>query len=182
LQLAVTNLPIPANAEHILACREFITGRLHSFLLDKGFKYDVVAAVLAEQSSNPAGAYHAVQELTEWVKKPEWKTILPAYARCVRITRDQKELFPVKENLLKEKEEQNLYKDIQMMEVSMELPGSVEKFVKAFEPNIEEINLYFEKVLVMDDDPNIRSNRLGTLQRLANLGKGTADFSLLEGF
>jgi glycyl-tRNA synthetase beta subunit len=34
----------------------------------------------------------------------------------------------------------------------------------------------------MDDDPNIRSNRLGTLQRLANLGKGTADFSLLEGF
>ncbi len=108
LQLAAANLPIPASAEQNLACGEFITGRLQSFLLEKGFKYDVIAAVLAEQSSNPSGAYHAVQELTEWVKKPEWKTILPAYARCVRITRDQKEVFPVKENLLKEKEERDL--------------------------------------------------------------------------
>ncbi len=182
LQLAAANLPLPASAEQMLACREFITGRLQSFLLDKGFKYDVVAAVLAEQSSNPSGAFHAVQELTEWVQKPEWKTILPAYARCVRITRDQKEVFPVKENLLKEKEERNLFKDIQMMEVSLELPGSIDKFVQAFTPNIQEVNTYFDKVLVMDDDPTIRANRIGTLQRLANLGKGTADFSLLEGF
>ncbi len=69
-----------------------------------------------------------------------------------------------------------------MMEVSLELPGSIEKFVQAFTPNIQEVNTYFEKVLVMDDDPTIRANRIGTLQRLANLGKGTADFSQLEGF
>ena len=115
LQLAAANLPIPASAEQNLACREFITGRLQSFLLEKGFKYDVIAAVLAEQSSNPSGAYHAVQELTEWVKKPEWKTILPAYARCVRITRDQKEQFPVDEGQFEEKEERDLFKAMQMM-------------------------------------------------------------------
>jgi glycyl-tRNA synthetase beta subunit len=37
-------------------------------------------------------------------------------------------------------------------------------------------------VLVMAEDPAVRANRLGLLQRIAALGKGVADFSKLEGF
>ena len=47
------------------------------------------------RAHNPAGAVRAVRELTAWVARPDWSTILPAYARCVRITRDQKERFTV---------------------------------------------------------------------------------------
>ena len=78
----------------LIACRDFITGRLQNILLEQGYRYDVVAAVLAEQGSNPAKATHAIKELTEWVNRPDWQQILPAYARCVRITRDQTSHLP----------------------------------------------------------------------------------------
>ena len=36
--------------------------------------------------------------------------------------------------------------------------------------------------LVMADDLAVRKNRLGMLQRIADLAQGVADFSKLEGF
>jgi glycyl-tRNA synthetase len=44
------------------------------------------------------------------------------------------------------------------------------------------INTFFDKVLVMDEDAKLRSNRLGMLQRIAALADGVADLSRLEGF
>ena len=96
LQLAAEGLPIPADPAALNACFDFIVGRMRSLLVEQeGYHYDVVDAVLAAQSHNPAGVLTAVKELTAWVARPDWSTILPAYGRCVRITRDQKERFSV---------------------------------------------------------------------------------------
>ena len=46
-------------------------------------------------------------------------------------------------------------------------------------PVIEE---FFDKVLVMAEDPAVRGNRLGLLQQIAGLANGIADLSRLEGF
>ena len=95
LRLAGEGLPIPATEKSQVACLEFIVGRLRSYLLEQnGFRYDVVDAVLAEQQANPAGVLRGVKALTAWVQRSDWSTILPAYARCVRITRE-KETFAV---------------------------------------------------------------------------------------
>ncbi len=67
---------------------EFIVERLRNVLLEQGRHYDVVEAVLAVQGVFPARAARAVERLEGWTKRPDWNTILPAYARCVRITRD----------------------------------------------------------------------------------------------
>jgi glycyl-tRNA synthetase beta subunit len=47
---------------------------------------------------------------------------------------------------------------------------------------IPAINRFFDKVLVMVEDPRQRSNRLGLLQRIAALAEGVADMAKLEGF
>ena len=60
--------------------------------------------------------------------------------------------------------------------------GSVDDFLNAFEPLIPAVNSFFDKVLVMAEDPAVRENRLGLLQRIAALMKGAADLSRLEGF
>ena len=60
---------------------------------------DVVDAVLAAQSNNPAGTVRAVKQLQAWTEREDWSSILDGYARCVRITRDQKENFKVNEKL-----------------------------------------------------------------------------------
>ena len=73
----------------------FLAGRLRGQFLDAGYRYDLVDAVLAEQAHNPHRAAQAVRQLAAWVQRPDWPPTLAAYARCVRITRDQKQAHPV---------------------------------------------------------------------------------------
>jgi len=183
LRLAAAHLPLPASAESQAACFEFIAGRLRSYLLDElGFRYDVVDAVMAEQAHNPLGAWQATQELTRWVERPDWNTILPAYSRCVRITRDQPETYSVNPAHFNDPAERELYDAVTRAEAAHSIPGSPDSFLKAFLPAIPAVNRFFDAVLVMDENPVVRANRLGLLQRVAALARGTADLSRLEGF
>ncbi|NCT22271.1 glycine--tRNA ligase subunit beta, partial [bacterium] len=70
--------PIEVGAEVQKQILDFITGRLNVVLKDAGYKYDVVDAVLAEQSNNPAGSLRAVKQLQAWVERKDWHEILPA--------------------------------------------------------------------------------------------------------
>ena len=158
----------------------FLSARLRGQLLDAGYRYDVVDAVLAEQAHNPARATQAVQQLSEWVKRADWPQILPAYARCVRITRDQKEQYAVNSEQLVEPAEKELYAAYQTQ--SAKSVSSVDEFLNAVLPMIPAISKFFDDVLVMADDQAARENRLGLLQKIAGLAQGLADFSKLEGF
>jgi glycyl-tRNA synthetase len=157
-------------------------GRLRTVLIDQGYRYNVVDAVLASQSANPAGALRAVKELSKWVARPDWSTILPAYARCVRITRDQTERFEVRPAAFSDPAEKDLYQALEKVEATPRKPGSVNDLLGYFLPMIPAINHFFEAVLVMAEDPALRSNRLGLLQRISALADRVADFSKLEGF
>ena len=183
LRLAAESLPLPADEAVLNACFEFIVGRMRSLLIEQeGYRYDIVDAVLAAQSANPAGVLTAVKELSAWVARPDWTTILPAYGRCVRITRDQKERFPVNPAAFVEPVEGELYAAVQKVQSTPRPAGSVEGFFTAFLPAIPVINRFFDGVMVMAEDPAVRANRLGLLQTLAALPADVADFSVLEGF
>jgi len=161
---------------------EFLTGRLSVLLKEKDYRYDVVDAVLVEQSDDPAHAAEAVKQLQAWVSRKDWNTILPAFARCVRITRDQKQTFKVNPKNFAEKPEEALFKALEKAEAASRQAGSVDDFLNAFVPMIPAVNEFFDKVLVMADDKALRENRLGLLQRIATLSSGVADLSKLEGF
>jgi glycyl-tRNA synthetase len=182
MRIAEMQLPIPMSDENRKACLDFIVGRLRNNLTDQGYRYDVVDAVLAEQQNNPAGALRAVKELSSWVKRPDWNTILPAYARCVRITRDQKEIYTVDESAFADPAEAALFKALKKIEDAGLTPGSVDALLNAFLPMIPQVNQFFDSVLVMADDERVRSNRLGLLQRISALTHGVADLSYLKGF
>ncbi len=182
LQAAAANLPIPAPQANIQACLEFITGRLQSYLLDQGYRYDIVQAVLAEQGHNPAAAMRAIQQLTAWTARPEWVQVLAAYARCVRITRDQTTRFEIQPDAFEDEMEKALLSAILSVESEMRQPVSVDAFLLALTALMPVINQFFEKVLVMAENPAVKANRLGLLQRVSALGAGVADFSRLEGF
>jgi glycyl-tRNA synthetase len=174
--------PVTVTEEAQAQVLEFITGRLRVVLMDMGYKFDVVDAVLAFQADNPAGALKAIQQLTAWVAKPVWNTILPGYARCVRITRPQNEKFTVKPEAFVEAAERELYAALEKAETMERASRSVDDFLNAFLPMIPVINEFFEKVLVMAETRSLKENRLGLLQRIASLADGMADLSLLEGF
>jgi glycyl-tRNA synthetase len=185
LQSAAARLPVQPGPEvegRVSACLEFIVERLRNLLIEGGARYDIVDAVLSSQGYNPARAACAVKDLAAWVARPDWHTILPAYARCVRITRDHNTRFSVEQDALVEQAESDLYAALLRAESEQRAPGSVNDFLNAFLPMIPVINRFFDDVLVMAEDPRLRQNRLGLLQRIAALAERVADLSKLEGF
>jgi glycyl-tRNA synthetase len=174
--------PIEVTEEVQRQILDFISGRLDVLLKDLGHRFDAVDAVLAEQGANPSAAVRAVRELEAWVKREDWATILPGFARCVRITRDQQVQFQVSEKVFVEKEEKELFAALQGAEGTSRRKGSVDDFLTAFVPMIPAVNAFFDKVLVMAEDQAVKENRLGLLQRIAKLSGGAADLSRLEGF
>ena len=179
---SVATQPIEVSEESQKQILEFITGRLKVALNDAGYKYDVVDAVLAVQSNNPAGSARAVKQLQAWVERKDWSTTLPGFARCVRITRDQKQIFKVNPKNFAEKQEEALFKALEKAESASRHEGSVDDFLSAFVPMIPVVNDFFDKVLVMAEDKTVKENRLGLLQRIAALSNGVVDLGKLEGF
>jgi len=175
--------PIKVTAEVVSQVRDFITGRLRVVLLDLGYRYDVVDAVLGARSNNPAGAREAASQLSAWVSRPDWSTILPAYARCVRILRaapaEASRVKEVDQALLAEPEELALFTALQ---ADSSAPGTIDVFLERLVALVPAINLFFDKVLVMAEDQKLRLNRLALVSRVARLAEGLADLSRLEGF
>jgi glycyl-tRNA synthetase len=182
VDLTASRLPLPASPEAKTTCLEFIKERLRNLLLEQGLHYDAVEAVLAAQGTNPALSARAIPELETWISRPDWHAILPAYARCVRITREYTEQITVEKSLLKEPAEKELFSRLQEAETKSRSPRSVNDFLSVFTPLIPSINQFFDHVLVMTEDERLRKNRLGLLQRVAFLADGVADMSKLEGF
>jgi glycyl-tRNA synthetase len=174
--------PIPVEEGTDRQVLDFITGRLGVVLKDNGFRYDVVDAILAEQGANPSACAKAVKQLQGWVERKDWSVILPAFARCVRITRDLKQSFKMDAKKFAEKPEEALCGDLEKAEKTPRAAGDVDNFLNAFLPMIPAVNAFFDKVLVMADDLTLRENRLALLQRIVFLSKGVADLSKLEGF
>jgi len=172
--------PIPVSDEVKAQVLEFLTGRMRVLLTETGLRYDVVEAVLAAQSHNPAASTKAMQELMEWVKRPDWTPILDGYARCVRIVRSAEVRNAVSVEKLIEPAEKALYEALQR--AAQRTPHTVDEFLTAIEAIIPAITEFFDKVLVMDKDESIKQNRLALVGQIGNLSHGIADLSKLEGF
>jgi glycyl-tRNA synthetase len=183
--------PIPVSAEVQAQVLEFLTGRMRVLLTEAGkspesseagFRFDVVEAVLAVQSRNPAASARAMKQLSEWVKRPDWAPILDGYARCVRIVRSEK-VSGVRSQVdaakLQEPAEKSLYESLQTLNVQ---PSTVNEFLQTVEKLIPAITAFFDKVLVMAEDQAVKQNRLALVGQIANLSAGIADLSKLEGF
>ncbi|MEN8243137.1 MAG: glycine--tRNA ligase subunit beta, partial [Chloroflexota bacterium] len=179
---ASAGLPVESTPESQAECLEFIGRRMRALFLEEGWNFDVVDAALSAQSHNPAGARKAAEQLAGWVARDDWSEILPAYSRCVRITRDLKETISVDPKNFVEDSEKDLMTTLKTAEQVERDAGSVDDLFNAFMPMMPAIDQFFENVLVMAEDEKLKSNRLGILQRIAALADGVADLSRLEGF
>jgi glycyl-tRNA synthetase len=180
--VAASVQPVPVSAEVQAQVVEFIGGRLRSWLDDQAYPADVLTAVLAAQSANPARAVAGVRELTEWVGRPDWQPLLEAFARCVRITRAEKTRYEPDPAAFEEPAEVRLYEAYQLTAAQLTDESNVGAFLTAFAPMQPAIADFFEKVLVNTSDAAVRASRIGLLQAISALQTGRADLSYLNGF
>ncbi|HMK09825.1 MAG TPA: glycine--tRNA ligase subunit beta, partial [Anaerolineales bacterium] len=179
LDFAARRLPWADVEKTVEDCLQFIAARQEAVLLAEGRRYDVVAAVLAAQRTDPAGAARSVRELEQAVVEAGWPPLLQAYARCARIVRGQKVDGQAQPARYVMEAEKNLHAALDKVRLPLPSVGSLVTALKALVPPITE---FFDKVLVMDEDSALRANRLALVQRVVSLADGLADFSKLEGF
>ena len=182
IDAAKENLPIQAPEDSVKECLEFITARLQAHLLAEGKPHDAVDAVLAEQGNDPTSAACAVENLKAWRERDDWPEMLQAYARCARITRGEEGTFTVRPEMLEEDAEKELFAAVLGAESVNREMGSIDDFFTMFQPLVPVITHYFDEILVMAEEPELRSNRLGTIQRVVKLAHNVLDLSKLEGF
>jgi glycyl-tRNA synthetase len=185
LAAAARLLPVEVPEGALPAALDFVVERLRGTLREQGFGYDVVDAVLAERGDDPFRAQQAVEALSRWVVRDDWSRTLDNYARCVRITRDFAERFVLDPARFVQTAEEALYAAYQEARAQVTPESPVDEFLTAFLPLVDVIDQFFARksgVLVMDDDPRLRENRLALLQHTAALAEGIADLSRLEGF
>jgi glycyl-tRNA synthetase len=180
---AAKRLPVLADESVRAEVLDYIAQRLRGVLLEEGRRYDVVDAVLTERGYDPYWAAQSAQALDEWVARPDWQDLLNAYARCVRIVRDQEQRYEVDPERFVEPASTALYQAVRDASASIpEEDATIDEVLGAILGIVPEINVFFDEVLVMDPDPDVRQNRLGLVQEVAALAKGAADLSKLEGF
>jgi glycyl-tRNA synthetase len=175
---------LPLTADEVVQADvlDYVLQRLRGVLLERGLRYDVVDAVLAEQGYDPFLAAQTSRRLQQWVSRDDWTELLNAYSRCVRIVRDEDTTYVVDPGNFVEDESTTLFQGLQRVQRALPAGASIEEVLESIQTLVPAITAFFDKVLVMSDDPALRANRLGMLQEIAALTRGTADLSRLEGF
>jgi glycyl-tRNA synthetase len=175
-------LPVSASGEVRADVLDYVVQRLRGVLLERGLRYDVLDAVLSEQGYDPVRATGTARSLQAWLPREGWTDLLNAYGRCVRITRTQEQKYALDPAGLVEPESKALYRALRQAQDALPSEPGIDEVLSAVQTLVPAITAFFDKVLVMDEDPVLRGNRLGLLQQIAALTGGLADLQKLEGF
>jgi len=185
LRAAAKLLPVNMSDEAMAACLEFVRRRLEGLLRERGLRHDVVQAALAERGDNPYHCLQAAQALQGWVERPDWEQTLVAYARCKRIVRpilNEVRGFRVDPSSFVEQASCDLWTAYLR---ATEHPGAdreVDGVMTALRQLTDPIHSFFEKVLVMAEDEELRRNRLALVYAIAAIPDGVVDLSQVMGF
>ncbi len=175
-------LPVEANAEQMAAAHDFVVQRLRGWLLDQGFRHDLVDAALVEHADNPYQALQTVRSLSEWAERPEFTTLLTAYSRPSRIVRDYASQFPLLPELFTEPAEHELHSAVLAAQKERTAVHDVDGLMALLRPLVQPIDTFFDQVFVMVEDKAVRENRLALLQRIAALSQEIVDLTKILGY
>jgi glycyl-tRNA synthetase beta chain len=175
-----------AARDYAPALREFLRERLEFYLRDaRGFRYDVVNAVLATDSDDEVDAIKRAEAVKKVLHMPEFLSISAACKRMRNILNqaEQKGIkaAPNFEYLPgSQEEEKQLAVDVETYSARIEAHRKKQEYEDALlllSTVRERVDAFFDKVMVMVDDEPIRANRLALLQRLLREFSTIADFS-----
>ncbi len=161
---------------------EFILQRMRVLLLERGFSYDVLDAVLAVPEGDILRVYHRIQALSQFKHHPGFEDLMVVFNRCHNLAR-KAEQTEVDETIFTTEEEQTLYDRLQAETPDMQVwlrNGEFEKYLAALTGLRPVVDALFEAVMIMDKDEAVRANRLGLLRWISSLFLDFADFTKLN--
>ena len=164
---------------------EFLLERLRAYYLESGIRADVFEAVRARKPARPLDFQRRLQAVNAFLALPEAASLAAANKRIANILRQAggKGAGAVDTSLFRDAEEQTLHgkilqlqADVQPLIAGGDYSGALMRLAALRGP----VDAFFEKVLVMAEDPAVKANRLALLASLSALFLHTADLSLIQ--
>ena len=185
LQLAKSLFPAEMLADSVaLDVHAFMLERLKNYLRDKGFAPDEIDAVVGQAPTRIDRVIPRLEAVRAFKKLPEAAALAAANKRIQNILRKAGET-PVggpDPALMSEAAEKALFGAVNELAprvVSAVRNGGYTEALTALAGVRAEVDAFFDQVMVMADEPQLRNNRLALLKNLGTLMNQVADISKL---
>lgn len=164
--------------------REFIVDRLRNYYREQGHGAELINAVLASGWDTLPDLDRRLSALSHFMGQEDAVSLAAANKRIGNILRKSKDPVSTKINteLLLIAEEKLLFEEITRLDRDvgpMLERGEYEAGLKQLASLRKPVDAFFDEVMVMDEDPAMRANRLSLLARLKALFDRIADLSVL---
>lgn len=173
------------NANVVTDVVDFMLGRFRAWYQEQGFAIDTIQAVLARRPTRPADFDARMKAVTHFRTLDEAATLAAANKRVSNILSKSDDVLndTVLASLMNAPEEIRLaayVTDLKTQLAPLYAEGKYQEALTELASLRESVDAFFDSVMVMDKDDNIRRNRLTLLNELRNLFLGVADISLLQ--
>ncbi|MBB3215738.1 glycyl-tRNA synthetase beta chain [Ochrobactrum sp. RC6B] len=179
-----------ASSEPVLAdLLSFFHDRFKVHLKEEGARYDAIDAVLSPEADNLLLVARRLEALIVFINEEDGKNLLAGTKRAANIlAAEEKKGTKVADHvdpaLLREAEEKALFEAVTLASKDAEAAIAREDFngaMLALAKLRGPVDTFFEKVLVNDEDENVRANRLALLDQIRAATGKVADFSKIAG-
>lgn len=161
---------------------EFFKQRAMNVFVDMGYSKDVVTSVIEEDFDNLCDTNLKIKAVSEFVKMPKFKDLVALMKRVGNISKDVVNIT-INSSLFEKDIEKELYdKSLEIDRVSSS--KLIEKDYIGYLETIlsmeETINNYFENIMVMDKNEDIKNNRLAQLNYISKIFSRVANLTLID--
>ena len=157
----------------------FFELRLKNLFTDMGIRYDVVDAIINIEDSNPFDLLIRAKDLDAWVKNNSVTEALQTFSRISNISKEAI-AGKVDEALFAHDSEAKLNTAYNSIKAEVEAMLARREYVKALELLIsikDSVDEFFDSVMIMDENIDIRANRLAMLSNIRTTMESVADLS-----
>ncbi|EHM40918.1 glycine--tRNA ligase subunit beta [Hafnia alvei] len=164
---------------------DFMLGRFRAWYQEEGHSVDTIQAVLARRPTKPADFDARMKAVSHFRTLPEAAALAAANKRVSNILAKSTEVLGdrVHASVLKEAAEIKLATHLVVLRDKLEplfAEGRYQEALSELAALREPVDDFFEQVMVMADDEQVRINRLTLLSKLRDLFLQVADISVLQ--
>jgi len=163
----------------------FVKDRLRFIFAEQGFRYDEINSVVELCFDNPYDCLERLRAIASIRSGADFEAVAQGFKRIKNILSKadleiSAELKPIDLALFETEEERSLATAVRAIQPKVRNAVRTRTYARAFELMASlrpAIDLFFDKVLVMAEDPKVRENRLNLLQSLLQTFLKIADVS-----
>lgn len=173
--------PDISRADVISEVLEFIGQRMRGVLLERGFSHDLIDAALALPTYDITDVYNRIMALQELRQSDSFEDFMVVYNRCHNLSKKWDD-DSVNADVLVDATEIDLHRSFNLIKYDVYRHINERDYLSACKMMAElrpQVDEFFNAVMVMAEDKELKAARLGLLKAIANLCNLIADFSLM---